>query len=253
MIISNKKSVISFLLVILLIASNLLAMNVQIAGAAAAVFQPTDDNWMWGTSRGDSTGSGTSMTVLGSSKRAFMKFAISGAGEVESAVLNLTSVKGGTATISVYGGSATNWTETTISYTNVPQPVALLDVKSDATFAAGTSHSFDVSDLITGDGTYTLILTGSANEIQFSTKEGTAAPAIVINGRSTPDPTAPVPIVEGGVVPFNARGKFVDPLSNWNHTFSHTGLTSAEGRWQGQGAKWSTMRAAQSSNQSQLM
>jgi hypothetical protein len=118
-------------------------------------------------------------------RTSYLKFDVSGlAGrQVTSATLRLT-VAGdpGSGTLRALSGQGNNWTETTLTSANAPTPGATLDTKSGS-FAVGQVVEFDLTAALTGDGVFSFILEidSGGNDVWFSSKEGAAAPELVID------------------------------------------------------------------------
>ncbi|QGQ99407.1 glycosyl hydrolase family protein [Paenibacillus psychroresistens] len=195
MVIKDKKTLVSLVLIMVMALSIFSVVDNKVANAAAVTSNTTDDATMWGTSLIGPTA--TTMGVnFAQDKRSYLKFSVSNPGTITTAVLNVKCITGGVANIGAYAGTGnTTWTQSNLAWNNQPALGALLSSKN-MTFVAGTVYSFDVKPLITGNGTYSIILKGIAgNEVIFSTKEGTTIPNIVTNtGAATPTPTiAPTP------------------------------------------------------------
>ncbi|QHW34801.1 family 16 glycosylhydrolase [Paenibacillus rhizovicinus] len=156
------------------------------ANAKSLSFAPSDDAWMWGTTfMGSST---TSLTINSAQgKKAYLKFTASGAGTIQDAILKVTCVTGGTATVGAYAGTGNNtWTESNLAWNNQPALGSLLDSKNIA-FVAGNTYSFHVNSLVSTNGTYSLIISSTAgSEVAFSSKEGTNAPQLIVSDGTTP-------------------------------------------------------------------
>ncbi|MFC4808177.1 DUF7594 domain-containing protein [Paenibacillus sp. GCM10023250] len=156
------------------------------AKAKSLAFAASDDAWMWGTSfMGSST---ASLSVYGAqNKKAYLKFTAGGADTIQDAILKVTCVTGGTATIEAYAGMGnTAWTESTLAWNNQPAVGSLLDSKN-TTFVAGSTYSFRVNGLVTANGTYSVILKSAAgSEVAFASKEGVNAPQLIVSDGTTP-------------------------------------------------------------------
>jgi len=229
----RRKRTLPLLLVLSLVVSLLAAAAAPTekvrAGTYISTFPATDDTWMWGTTR--MPGDGVQMNVATNGKTGYLKFTVEDVGDVVSATLRLTGNKNGTATISVYSASHADWTEETLNWTIRPSPVDELDRLENTSFQIGNEYDFDVSDLVTGDGTYAFLLKNlDGDEITFSTKEGTAAPVLIVTYEADP----PL-FIYGNTVGFSGSGQFVDPLDNPNHIFAMGGLTLTNGTLRGPG------------------
>jgi beta-glucanase (GH16 family) len=145
---------------------------------STVTFHTTDDAWMWGTSSMGGT-TATMNVDSAADKKSYLKFTVSNAGSISAAYVNVLCTTGGTATIGAYAGTGTAWTESNLSWSNAPAVGTLLDSRNIA-FTAGKVYSFDVTPLVKGNGTYSIVLKAAAGaQVAFSTKEGTMKPTMV--------------------------------------------------------------------------
>ncbi|MBM7566618.1 glycoside hydrolase family 16 protein [Paenibacillus sacheonensis] len=207
------------------------------ANAKSLSFNASDDSWMWGTS--SMTYTDPVVNVLSSQdKKAYFKFAVSGAGTISSAILKVKCVTGGTATIGAYAGTGNNtWTESTLTWVNLPAVGSLLESKN-ITFEAGKTYAFNVGGLVTANGTYSLILKGTAgSEVTFSTKEGSSAPQLIVSDGTTPV-TSQGPSLAGYTLYKDysfGTSKNVNSLTALSNSFNAYGIagtTVINGEWQ---------------------
>ncbi|MCG8608443.1 IPT/TIG domain-containing protein, partial [bacterium] len=122
----------------------------------------------------------------------FMKFEVQGiVGQVQSAAVRLRAVEasndGGTIfpVSNNFAGSSFPWTEDLLFYSNAPTD---LDDPLNSVGAVGNGETveFDVTAAINGDGTYSFgIGNQSTDVVQYSSKEGTVAPELVIQLSTT--------------------------------------------------------------------
>jgi len=114
-------------------------------------------------------------------RRMVAKFHVSGVGSVHSAILQLTVAEGPIPDIDIYG-VAGEWDEMTLTGENDELIwVNLIDTRTNCT--AGSTYEFDVSSLVTGDGTYTLGITTDADlpDLKISARESiTNAPTLIV-------------------------------------------------------------------------
>jgi hypothetical protein len=158
---------------------------VQVASSSpgskgSLVVAPSDDSY---TAKGNPTathGTEGSMNVdSGSSeRRAYAKFTVTGipAGATGvTATLRLYSQSGAPTTVSFpVNQVATTWNETGLTWNNQPALGPLLSTKTGLT--NGAVNSFDLSNLITGNGTFAVAITSNNSTQRFiSSKEATAA------------------------------------------------------------------------------
>jgi chitodextrinase len=116
----------------------------------------------------------------------YMKFTVSGvaAGQtVKSAVLRLYVPTDGTVDgPPLFGAADTTWTETGITWSNRP-PANTTATTDVGAIAAGTWVEYTVTPLVTGNGTYTLVLGPSTTTdgVVFNSKEATSnKPQLVV-------------------------------------------------------------------------
>ena len=145
-------------------------------GASSSTLVPTDDSY---TARGNASathGSEGSINVNSgtSERRAYVKFTVSsvpaGATGV-TALLKLYSQSSAASTVTVSASSvATTWNEGTLSWGNQPPLGPVVTAK--AGLVSGAYNVFDVSGLVTGNGTYALVVTdNNTTQRYFSAKE----------------------------------------------------------------------------------
>ncbi|VGO17556.1 hypothetical protein PDESU_06153 [Pontiella desulfatans] len=134
------------------------------------------------------------LKIEANNRVAYLQFDVSGiSDDVVSAQLSLTCAgDAGSGTIRLYKGSHNTWTETTLTDANKPATGAEVGSMSGS-FALGTTYEFDVTSLLDGDGTYTLVakMDSGGNDAWFSSKEGATAPKLTVvynKGSTTPPP-----------------------------------------------------------------
>ncbi|MEO9851279.1 MAG: LamG-like jellyroll fold domain-containing protein [Reichenbachiella sp.] len=109
----------------------------------------------------------------------FIKFTVTGvSGSVTDAKLRLYS-KDDINTVRARLGDSNSWGETTLTWNNKPShgnAINTINVTAD------TWNEWDVSSAITGNGTYTFVLTTStnANQLDFQSSEDTNQPELVV-------------------------------------------------------------------------
>ena len=93
----------------------------------------------------------------------------------------------GSGTLNLYQGSTNVWTEESLNSSNAPAQGVLLD-SVDGTYSTGQVVEFDVTSYVVDNGVYTFVLRhGGGNDVWFSTKEGAAAPELVIGSGGNAD------------------------------------------------------------------
>ena len=144
------------------------------------------------------TNYGTATTLLvdgdaGAAQTAFIRFNASGvSGSIQSVKLRVFCTTNGTANGPAAYLANSTWTESGTGGVNWNTQPALLSgaVDNKGAIAAETWVEYDVTSLVTGNGTYTFALIADGSDgITFSSREGTAAPQLVITV-GTGGPTA---------------------------------------------------------------
>jgi hypothetical protein len=133
----------------------------------------TDDAYVASNSADGNFGGATQLRIrsVAPTYRSYLKFTVSGlAGTVTSATLRLRVYDGGDQGGSVYGVS-NSWTESGLTWNNAP-PLSGSPLDSLGAVMAGTWVEFDVTDSITGDGTYSFgIGSPSSNLVGYRASE----------------------------------------------------------------------------------
>ncbi|MDQ1650536.1 MAG: hypothetical protein QOG60_2593 [Frankiaceae bacterium] len=167
--------------------TQLVQVAAQPAPNGALTLTPTDDSY---TAKGNPTathGSETSLNVnSGTERRSYLQFNVAGipAGATGvTATLRLYSQSGAPSTVSFpVSQVTTGWTESSLVWNNQPALGRTLSTRPG--LSNGAYNAFDLSNLVTGDGTVAVAIT-STNSTQrfFSSKEATAAqrPQLVLS------------------------------------------------------------------------
>ena len=155
----------------------------------AADFNPITDSYTDEVASNENNATGTRLrarsSASGEGQIAFFKFNVSGVtGSVSSATLKLKVKLGVGAPVTAYAVSDNSWTETGITWNNQPALGSALDTVD---LIDGTYNEFDVSGLITGDGTYTIALQGDTDVEQiFRSREDADIPILTVDDNSGP-------------------------------------------------------------------
>jgi hypothetical protein len=174
-----------------------------IAGAATVTAGASADTSL-SSAAPDATGGSAALTVDGAPVAdSFLRFSVSGLpGPVQRATLNLFATDGSADGPMLYA-AATSWNERKVTWNTRPARTgaAVADV---GVVAPGTWVSFDVTGLVTGNGTYAFDLaTASADETVFSSREAktkSQRPQLVIQSTTTTtvDTTPPQTTITSG-------------------------------------------------------
>jgi chitodextrinase len=172
-----------------------------ITPAVTLTFTPTADAYVDSGKPTSNFGSQTKLVVQGSpAKNILLKFAVSGINSrlILSAKLRLYCTKSSNSGGALHRVADSSWSESAVNWNN--QPVAdTATLGSLGAVTSGNWYEVDVTQLITGDGTYSLKDTSaSSTAANYTSKEGTASQVAQLtvsvasqaNGDATP-PTAP--------------------------------------------------------------
>jgi hypothetical protein len=175
----------------------------SIAGAATVTVGASADTSL-SSAMPNSTGGGAVLTVDGAPVvDSFLRFSVSGLpGPVQQATLNLFATDGSVDGPALYP-AATAWNEKKATWNGRPARTGAAAADVGAV-SPGTWVSFDVTTLVTGNGTYAFDLTSaSADETVFSSREArirSQRPQLVIQTTTTTtvDTTPPQTTITSG-------------------------------------------------------
>ncbi|HEY0601950.1 MAG TPA: phytase [Herpetosiphonaceae bacterium] len=143
---------------------------------------------------GSNYGTSSTLRVDGGSDpdvESFLRFTVTGVtGTIQSAKLRVYSTSSSANGPAIYATGG-GWTESGVSWNNRPTRTSgALDDRGSV--AANAWLEYDLSSLITGDGTYNLVLAlDNTDGINLSSREGSSPPQLVLTlaGSSSPTPT----------------------------------------------------------------
>ena len=124
----------------------------------------------------------------------YLKVTVANAGTVKSAKLRLRcDGDGGSGVMRVYKGSHSNWTTTSLTAANAPAALTPQITQKDIAYVIGQDYDFDLSALITKDGTYTIIIKKDelGGDVAFSSTRGEVAPKLLIEVGTAVNTTVP--------------------------------------------------------------
>lgn len=172
-------------------------------GGSTFTFTPEADAHVRIRRANNNYGTATSMLVDNNpTTESYIRFNVSGLdGLVESATLRIFVEDTSSTGFDVHSVTNNSWGETTITYNNAPAIGSVLD--SSGSTSANAWVDVDVTSYITGDGLVSFGVTTSSNQaIDFSSREGSNAPELVIETEGSGSPTAtPVPPTETPIPP----------------------------------------------------
>jgi len=159
------------------------------SGGTTTLYSIADTYGQDGTYANTNFGTATALEVksqsVGANRHGFVKFNVSGISSVSNAKLRVYNVFAQAATtVDAYSVTDDSWTETGLTWNNMPSLVSLLD--SQSVSAAGTWYEYDVTSFVNSqlaDGTVSIGFqypTSSSVCTNFATRESANVPQLVI-------------------------------------------------------------------------
>jgi hypothetical protein len=175
-----------------------------LSGAATltSTFVPDADAWVNAAQPTKSNGTTSALKLQGGSQpqNGYLRFTVSGlVGVMTSASLKLWTLSSSSQSIDLHSVASNAWDESTLTYANAPAFSPTITSSSGA-FASGTWISFDVSSLVSGNGTYSFALTtANTNVVSVASKDGNGArsPQLVVTTTVTPPSSTSPPAISG--------------------------------------------------------
>ena len=167
--------------------------------ASSITYQPVADAYVNEANPASKYGSSTLLRVDASPLlHSYLRFDVAGlTGPPAAAKLRVFTNSSSPSGYEVHGGATNNWDESTITYATAPGFDSTVTGTSGAVSAAAWSE-VDVTSLIPGNGTYTVVLTGiSTSSISLASRESANPPELVIATGSGPPVNQP-PVVGAG-------------------------------------------------------
>jgi parallel beta-helix repeat protein len=149
---------------------------------SAFTFNPIADAYVNETAATTNYGTSSQLRVDGSPVlRTYLRFDVQGViGSVTSAKLRIYANSSSSTGHEARGVADNSWGETTIAFGNAPAVGSV--VATSGSFSGGSYVEVDVTSLITGNGTYSIALTGpGSTAISYASRESTNKPELVIN------------------------------------------------------------------------
>jgi hypothetical protein len=141
-------------------------------------FVAVEDAYVRSNAPGENAGSATNVRVYRNSSRethSYLKFAVSGAATISRATLRLYVIRASPVGGTVFAGASSDWSEQTVTWQSRPA-VTGSAVASAGAVAAGQWVEVDVSSLVRGPGTYTLVLKDGSDPAAWYASSETAQP-----------------------------------------------------------------------------
>ncbi len=173
----------------------LLAWPAATGGPQELHFTADADTYVEERSPDTSFGSEVELLTDGSPRReTYLRFTVTGIqGPVERAILRVYVTDSTTNGPIAYAAASNDWDERTLTWNNRPGVVGSL-LHDHCTLKAGTWAEFDVTALVTSDGTYSIALIPNSDDgLDVSSREGQYAPELVVVVAAPEEPsTQPV-------------------------------------------------------------
>lgn len=152
------------------------------AALPAGTFAPVADARVQESSPGTNYGTSDLRVDAGPSKESYLRFTTQGlTAPVTSATLRLYATNGSADGPGLYRVSDSSWSESTLTWNN--RPARASTATSDlGRISTGTWVEYDVTPLVTGNGTFSFALAGpSTDGTDFTSREGANAPRLVVS------------------------------------------------------------------------
>jgi hypothetical protein len=173
--------------------SNTVAITTP-APPATLSFAPVEDAYVQGDQPASNFGASTLLGADASPlRRTLLKFAVFGVRgrPVLSAKLRLRCLDPSSNGGAFHRVASSTWSEQTVNWNNQPAADAAT-IASLGSVTSGLTYEVDVTSLVTGDGTYTIgVDSTSTNGADYSSREGSAPPELVLTTAGAADASAP--------------------------------------------------------------
>ncbi len=227
MVWGSRASIVRSVAWLLASATVLIVIAVAVpASAATTTSTATADAKVEEANPSANAGTSTALRVDGGSDpdvQTYLRFSVTGvSGTLQSAKLRLWATSPTANGPSVFTTSDT-WSETGITWSNKPA-LSGSGVGKVANIATSTWAEFDVTSLVSGNGTYDFVLAGTSTDgVDFQSRESTNDPQLVITtgttGTDTQAPSAPT-----GLTATASSSTRVD--LSWSASTDNVGVTN---------------------------
>jgi len=197
------------------------------ARAATQTFTPVADALVTEVSPTTAFGTSTSLRVDGGTDpdvQTYLRFTVTGvSAPVQSATLRLWTTSPTANGPSVFT-TASTWAEQSITWDTKPA-LSGPGVGKAGSIATSTWAAFDVSSIVTGNGTYDLVLAGTSTDgVDFQSREATNEPQLVVTTQQSNDSSPPsTPANLSATAASSSRVNL-----SWNASSDDVGVTGYE-------------------------
>jgi calcineurin-like phosphoesterase family protein len=135
------------------------------------------------------TGTSSDLEVINANNHSiesYLRFTVSGtSGTVQNALLRVYSTSNSTRNGPAVYATGSTWTETGVTWNNRPARTSGA-ADNKGSISKNTWVEYNVTALVTGNGTYSFVLAGDSNDnVIFSSREGTDPPQLLITFNSS--------------------------------------------------------------------
>jgi acid phosphatase type 7 len=171
-----------------------------IQAASTLTFNASADARVEERNPNTNAGSSNYLEVINANNRSmesYVRFAVSGvSGVIQNARLRVYAIADDTRNGPAIYATGNTWTETGITWSNRPARTGSA-ADNKGSVSINTWVEYNVTALVTGNGTYNFVLAGDSNDnVRFSAREGSNPPQLVVTfaaGTNTPTRTPPPP------------------------------------------------------------
>lgn len=165
--------------------SSLITVSDPAPGGETRTFVATDDAYVASDAATANTGAANNLRARTSGSKVlqtYLKFTVSGVGAASDATIRLHVVDASNRGGDLFLVTDSSWTESNITWSSKP-PASGTVLDSAGPVAKGAWVEWDVSDVVTGNGTYSFVLVSpSSDVVRFVSSEGAVAnrPQLVV-------------------------------------------------------------------------
>jgi hypothetical protein len=190
-------NLLSLFAVTVLMISTAIPVQASAAIAAPLTITPSADSQVTEATPGKNYGNTTYLQVDGDSGarvESYILFDVSGlSGPVSGAKLRIYDRGNGSTNGPELYGTDTSWTESGLTWSNRPGRTSAM-LGDLGNVGANVWVEYDVTSLITGNGTYSFVLAADSNDgLTFSSRQDAQPPQLVLTSTTNPAPLPPTP------------------------------------------------------------
>jgi hypothetical protein len=161
------------------------AVIVTTVAPATVTLNPVADAYVYDAQPDANFGSNAALRTDSSPVlRSYLRFEVQGVAGAQSVLLRVFAETGNTQGIELHPVTDTSWTESGITFNNAPAIGA--PIASSGPITAGSWVTFDVTGVVTGDGSVSFAITSpSSTATRLSSRSGANKPELVLRSTGT--------------------------------------------------------------------